>query len=408
MLRFIHCADLHIGTPFKGVADSFGTNSGDFKELLSSPEKAFNRIIDTALAEKVDFVLFAGDIMDSVNVSWRSISVFDQGIKKLKDADIPSLVIAGNHDALPCNALEQACRNAVLFPADEVKYHEIPGKALIAGISFSFANAKVNLAKKFKRQDSDLFQIALYHGNIGGQAAYDNYSPASIGDLAEANMDYWALGHIHEKAMLSEKNPVILYSGAPLSRHVNEKSPKGFHLIKVDDFKNVKTNFIPCGVLGFFREEISLHDTANMEELKSKCLEKISAVIAEQKLEKYFIELVLRGNTVLDKELRYQNENDLISLLANSLPSNVRLTSINVRTNRNIDKNDFCNSNIFASDLHKTFEKEKSENFPTLEEEITALKRTYGNLFDIEDFSLQDTADDAENEIIRMLMEDSI
>ena len=405
-LSFIHCADLHLGTPFKGVADKFGTDDSCMQEILHAPEAAFQKIIDFAIEKKVDFVLFAGDITDSVNVNWRSISVLTQGIEKLISENIKVFAVAGNHDALPDPALENAFKNAVLFDCKNIEYHEIPGKAVIGGISFCAENAAKNTAVNFQRQNTELFQIALFHGNIGGRQGYDNYSPASLSDLVKCNMDYWALGHIHEKAFLSEKNPVILYSGSTLSRDINESSPKGFYYVQVDDCKNVECKFITSSPLLFCRLDICLENTCSMNEIKIRVREKILSLITSNNADRYFIELILDGSTELDNELREQNEDDLHFLFSNALPENCRIGKIKIQTTGNLNREIFRRENIFAADLHKSFSNESAENFPSIREEFAAFKRNFSNFIDIENITFAELANDAENEIIRLLTED--
>lgn len=407
-LSFIHCADLHLGTPFKGVAGRFSTDDSDINEILTAPEKAFRKIVDFAIQKKVDFVLFSGDITDSVNINWRSISVLMQGIDKLTEAGIKIFAIAGNHDAMPNPTLEKIFKNGVLFSSSNIQYHEIPGKAIIGGISFCAENASKNIAKDFQRQNSDLFHIALFHGNVGGRQGYDNYSPASINDLVKCGMDYWALGHIHESSFLSENNPVILYSGSPLSRDVNESSPKGFYYVQIDDFKNAECKFIESSPLLFCRLNIQLENENDLNAIKTKTVQSILSFINANKAEKYFIELILSGKTVIDKELHEQNTDDLRFVFANGLPNNCKIGKIKIQTTSYVDKELFCRENIFASDLHDSFTEEKNTDFPTVREELSTLKRNYGNFIDLEHLSASELTLEAEDEIIRLLTEDLI
>lgn len=406
-LSFIHCADLHIGTPFKGVAERCTADKNDYSEILRAPEKALKKIIDTALKEKVDFVLFAGDIMDSVNVNWRSISILSQAFLELKQNNITPFVIAGNHDALPSAALENACKNAVLFNSDAISSFEIPGKAIIHGISFTASNSSKNIAKDFKRTPSALFQIALFHGNIGGQAGHDNYSPASLSDLINTNIDYWALGHIHEKSFLSQNSPVILYPGSTVSHHVNESSPKGFYLVKVDDFKHVSAEFIESGTINFSRLECDISSAETLNDVQKKVHSSVLEIPNQNPSVKYFIELILTGATVLDNELKNQNEEDLLFSICRTVPTQFRITGVNIKTAplKNFDA--FCNENIFGSDLHASFEQEKDADLPMLREEANVFKRTYGTLFELGDEDIKDIANEAENELICLFMEDT-
>lgn len=406
-LRFIHCADLHLGTPFKAFPERYGNDPEIINRVLYAPEKTLSKIIDSAIANKVDFVLFAGDIMDSVNANWRSISVFEQALRRLKEKNIPSFVIAGNHDAMPNDALKKACHDAVLFDCDDVSYHEIPDKAVIAGISFCEKNAAENLAVKFKRQNQELFHIALYHGDIGGQSTGANvYNPAPVSDLISSNFDYWALGHIHEKAFISEANPVIIYSGATLSHHVNEISPKGFYLIDVDEFKYVKTTFIETSPIAFIRSEIDLSGIDDMKYLPLQLKKQLAALPPSQTVENYFVELVISGKTVLDSELRKQNDDDLCYFVSAELADKYKIGSIVLKTSTAADTEVFIKENIFAADLHSSFENEKKANYAAAAEELAALQRTYGKLLDIQNIDIEKIADDAENELMRILMED--
>jgi DNA repair exonuclease SbcCD nuclease subunit len=79
--RFLHCADLHIGSAFTGLSrripqlDAF---------LPQTPFLAWHNTVDTAIAEKVDFVLIAGDCFDRSAPSLQGRLEFRKGLEKLK------------------------------------------------------------------------------------------------------------------------------------------------------------------------------------------------------------------------------------------------------------------------------------------------------------------------------------
>lgn len=66
-VTFIHAADLHLGAPFKGLR-TIAPAWADI--LLEAIPEAFRKIIDTALDQQVDFVVFAGDIFDNSHPSY--------------------------------------------------------------------------------------------------------------------------------------------------------------------------------------------------------------------------------------------------------------------------------------------------------------------------------------------------
>ena len=96
-IRFIHTADLHLDSPFKGMT---GLPSDYLNSLRNSTFEAFSKLITYALQTKPDFVLIVGDIYDGEDRSLRAQVKFQEGMKKLHEASIPVIISYGNHDHL--------------------------------------------------------------------------------------------------------------------------------------------------------------------------------------------------------------------------------------------------------------------------------------------------------------------
>ncbi|QBD80594.1 exonuclease SbcCD subunit D [Ktedonosporobacter rubrisoli] len=84
---FIHLADTHLGYEQYGVRERFN----DFS-------RAFWNIIDEAVARDVDFVLIAGDLFNKRAIDAQTLIHAIEGLKRLKDRNIPVIAIEGNHD----------------------------------------------------------------------------------------------------------------------------------------------------------------------------------------------------------------------------------------------------------------------------------------------------------------------
>ena len=93
----MHLADAHLDSPFQGL--SF-LPSNEFNNIKQSTQKSFIKAIDTALDQKVDLVLIAGDTFDSVHPSPQSQLFFSREVKRLTDQEIQVVMILGNHDYL--------------------------------------------------------------------------------------------------------------------------------------------------------------------------------------------------------------------------------------------------------------------------------------------------------------------
>ncbi|NMA90091.1 MAG: DNA repair exonuclease, partial [Amphibacillus sp.] len=60
-IKFIHAADLHLDSPFKGMST---LPSSLYQELKSSTFSALDNLVKLAIDEAVDFVLIVGDLFD--------------------------------------------------------------------------------------------------------------------------------------------------------------------------------------------------------------------------------------------------------------------------------------------------------------------------------------------------------
>ena len=102
------------------------------------------------------------------------------------------------------------------------------------------------------------------HGTVGSSVGAENHNvtgPCNLTDLAEAAMDYWALGHIHKSQILSEE-PLVAYAGNPQGLHRKEIGPKGCYLVSVSHNGHCEPRFIETSAIRF--EEIKI-DIAGMQ-----------------------------------------------------------------------------------------------------------------------------------------------
>ena len=85
MTRFAHIADVHLG----------GWKQPPLQELNF---QSFVKAVDICIDNKLDFVLFAGDLFDSAYPPIETLKETFAQFKRLKEANIPCFLIAGSHD----------------------------------------------------------------------------------------------------------------------------------------------------------------------------------------------------------------------------------------------------------------------------------------------------------------------
>lgn len=233
-MRFIHAADLHLGTPFQGLAH---LPENIKRALQEAPYQAYEQLVDHAIKKNVDFVCLAGDIFDQGGLNIKAQVRFKQGLDRLNEHNIPVVMIYGNHDYLISqeHALPYPENTYLLSAAGETVKLTLQSREIVAVSGFSYARRHISEERindlPDRLSDSD-FHIGLWHGQVEQVLSSDNiYAPVTIRDLEAKHYDYWALGHIHRRQSL-DKDGRINYSGCIQGRHINESGRKGIYLVE--------------------------------------------------------------------------------------------------------------------------------------------------------------------------------
>ncbi|HDR8195560.1 metallophosphoesterase family protein [Bacillus thuringiensis] len=234
-VKFIHAADLHLDSPFKGM--EMNVAQSVWERMKQSTFESFERIVDKAIQERVDFVLLAGDLYDAETRSLRAQVFVREQMKRLSQYDIPVFIIHGNHDHLGGSwAAIEFPENVHVFtePYVEEKSFYKNGELLASIYGFSYLQQAVtdNMTAQYTKMSDAPFHIGMLHGSVEGDAEHNRYAPFQIRELKEKQFDYWALGHIHKREILSEE-PYIIYPGNIQGRHRKETGEKGAYLIEL-------------------------------------------------------------------------------------------------------------------------------------------------------------------------------
>ena len=259
-LRFVHAADLHLDSPFRGIRNEAPPHVAD--ALHRATFEAYENIISLCLRERVDALLVAGDIYDGADRSLRAQLKFVDGLSRLDAAGIRSFVCHGNHDPLDgwearldlplgCVRFGPEVSSVPVFADD-------PDRALVHGVSYPTREVRENLTSRFGGPMASGFNIGLLHANVGGNTDHDSYASCSVADLVETGMDYWALGHVHTRQVLRQERPTVVYPGNSQGRSPRETGERGVYLVEVDDFGGVNLDFRPVDVVRWDELEVSI------------------------------------------------------------------------------------------------------------------------------------------------------
>ena len=379
--KFLHCADLHIDSPFKGLSD---VNTALRDILYESTFRSFLNIIDFAINERVDCVLISGDIYDGADKSLRAQLRFRDGLQKLADADIPTFVIHGNHDPLDSWSATLKWPDAVtIFGGEKVENYPLlkDGKiiARIYGISYPTRDVYKNLALEFECIDENIPSIALLHTNVGQNTGHEAYAPASIEDITSRRMNYWALGHVHNHQILQHEHPAIVYPGNSQARNPREIGEKGCCLVTLSNGGECNIDFVPTDIVRYKTDNLDISGIVDINDLieaiKRKCEE-----IAEQMDKRHaIIRLILTGRTNIHSELHKENSiEDLVTSIREHFEGiePIIWLEIKLNTSGTYDLDMLREGNDFIADiitLYDQLNEQESNNWEEIKEELTIL-----------------------------------
>jgi DNA repair exonuclease SbcCD nuclease subunit len=274
-LRFVHAADLHLDSPFRGVADASAQLA---EKLQSATFGALQRIVDHTINVRADFLIIAGDLYDSRDRSLRALLAFRKEMERLAERDISVYIVHGNHDPLNGWGSEfQLPPNVTTFSGrTDTESFVRRGRevASITGVSYTRERVMENLAASFKPSGTAPYSVAVLHANVGGQTGHADYAPATVEDLRNAGFDYWALGHVHTRSVLSTVPATVVYPGNPQGRHARETGPRGCYQVDVDRHGRTHLEFIETNVVRWAQLDVSIAAHSRLSSLVDDMLDK--------------------------------------------------------------------------------------------------------------------------------------
>lgn len=365
-LRFLHAADLHLGSPFIGLS---GLPAAVRTAILKSTYDAFARLIELAIRSQVDAVLISGDVYDAADRPLRAEVRFQRGMERLAAHGIPAFVIHGNHDPADGRAAQLSWPPSVhFFSSGEVTCVPLVTKerghvADVWGISYPTPAVRENYALRFPvNGDSDQYNIGLLHANVGGDVGHDNYAPCDLRDLLGRGIDYWALGHIHSRRVLHEE-PWIVYPGNPQGRSIRETDAKGCYIVDVSCEGETRLSFHTLDAVRWLALECAVDDAVSEQDVKDA----LERCIAEARLladgRPAFIRVMLHGRAEAHRLLRSgtllaELTADLRELEAERAGEGaadfVWIESIRAETGLALDRDELLRQGGFLGDLVRT------------------------------------------------------
>ena len=270
MIRILHFADLHLGVETYGRLDPATGLSSRLSDFLD----ALDQVVDYALDNDIDLVLFCGDAYRSRDPSQTYQREFARRIKRLSNKNTPVFLLAGNHD-LP-NAMGRATSVEIFdtLAIENVTVANLPQSHRIEtrkGPIQIVALPWVRYGKLLSREDTK--NLSLDQLNQRLQEILTDWINAQIGSLdpslpailaghlahsgaiagsektmmvgrdhvllqsniANPALDYVALGHMHKRQTVGHTLPVVYPGSLQTIDFGDEGDEKGFYIVELDE-----------------------------------------------------------------------------------------------------------------------------------------------------------------------------
>lgn len=313
MIRFVHTADIHLGTENYGKIDPA---TGIHSRLLDFAH-ALNYCVDIAIHESVDFFLLCGDAYKTTTPTPTQQKFLFKALMRLYKTNIPVVIVIGNHDnpasfgkahsldifkELPFDGFH------VIAQPQTIHLQTKSGPVNIVGIPWP---TRHNLALSSKHAYSTAHQVSAYiaqsigaiieheahqldpsvpailaaHLTVSSGIFSGSEKRATWGNdplflpsrLAIPPFDYIALGHLHRHQNLNiDHQPPLIYSGSLERIDFGEKEEKGFCLVELHAKGHAEYQFIKGPCRPFIQLDIQLDPAQDQTEQIKKQIEQQS------------------------------------------------------------------------------------------------------------------------------------
>ena len=272
MLKILHTADIHLGAKFSGL----GNKGASQREQLRA---TFKNIIATAVNERVNIVLIAGDLFDSNQQSQRNVDLVIEQFNLLGSNNIPVCLIPGTHDSFDSSSIyrkvdfERECPNLKVFADGNMSCKEYPTLDLTVYGRPNLSNrSSVSPLKGLTRSTSSKFHIAMAHGSlyIPEKTAKDDHV-FRLEEVQASGMHYLALGHWH-RVYRCLAEPPAWYSGPP--EWISGQTERGgVLLVSLSETGEVKVERKTLGLRDYDEIELDVSGVQDLAMLEARISE---------------------------------------------------------------------------------------------------------------------------------------
>jgi exonuclease SbcD len=251
-----------------------------------SVSHVWERIVEAAVDRSVDAVVLTGDVVDAENKMYEAYGALERGIRRLLEAGIDVVAVAGNHD-------HDAFPRLVRTIEDE-RFHLLgaggrwtsvqldggeAGPVRFVGWSFPEAAVTDSPLPTPDSLDEEEMTVGVLHCEAGREDG--RYAPIPRNALARAPVDAWLLGHIHAPTAHREGDQLQLYPGSPQPLDPGEDGTHGPWEVEVTSSGAFRTEQLPLASLRYDTVTVDVSALDASDEADTEILTSVRDALAD-------------------------------------------------------------------------------------------------------------------------------
>lgn len=270
-VSWLHTADLHLGKPmehWKGSKEEYFQRKEEYR-------KTFQRMIDLVEKRSIPFLFISGDFLEHGYISRSLWEFVQEQFSRISNTEI--WIAPGNHDPYRSDSiyLKEKWPDHVHIFQDQWETHSYSSYDLqIVGRGFADFHEKNRSLPEVKKEGR---KIMVVHGEFSTTQKKSDYFPIWEEELRKLELDYVALGHIHQAYSYTsnnERKTLIRYPGSPEALSWKETEERTVTLGQLDE-QGRKIDIYPIHSKTYEKHVVQLQGESTKEQVLKQIVDQL-------------------------------------------------------------------------------------------------------------------------------------
>lgn len=287
-MKLLCASDLHLGRQPTGLPDHLGLDPA-----RTATSTVWDSLVELALAERVDAVLLAGNVIDRENRFFEPIGPLERGLMTFGRSHIPVYAIAGDHDfdVLRQVADTDATGSFHLIGRDgrweqvTVESNDGSPVTVVGWSAPGQTHPGTPFAGFTPPQHLDGPVIALLHASIAEEEPVPgDYAPVTRRDLGGWPVDLWVAGHGHTPHYDTDDVVPLLKPGSGCPLDPRERGARGAWIVEVSEteqIRSINARHVPLAPVRFSGVALDVTGAADLGEIETCLVDAVSDAVRE-------------------------------------------------------------------------------------------------------------------------------